>query len=375
VLNYQTLVTMQMEREYPKGVVFPGVIPAWDNVARRPLAGNIFHDSTPESYRTWLRFCADRARLNEPGKRLIFINAWNEWAEGAYLEPDRMYGHAYLWATASVIDELIQEPSDLASYIAKHNKKFAAKGKYAIAAHLFYPDVVDDLAKSIPSPKDIDIYFTVPNSVDRMTVERIIHIFPRSYILLVENCGRDILPFLKVLPTIRKHRYDWVCKVHGKKSVHLEDGNLWRGQLFQSLLGGLQKKGSDLIHAKLPRTASVGIVGPRNSILGLDDEWTQQNNSEPMKVLLGKLGISVTPDRGSFVAGSMFWFRPAALEKLVKAELNSQDFGIELGRIDGTPAHAMERLFGIIAADTGYSMAELQDGKVTAAFQMASRGT
>jgi lipopolysaccharide biosynthesis protein len=369
IYSYDSVVSMQMGREYPKGVVFPGVMPAWDNVARRPLAGHVFHNSTPSAYRAWLRSSADRARENEPGQRMIFINAWNEWAEGAYLEPDRMYGHAYLWATASVIDELSEKPADMTAYITAHNRKFTANGKYAIAAHLFYTDMIDIIASIISVPKNIDVYFTVPFSVDKSTVDTIISIFPRSYIMMVENCGRDILPFIKILALIRKNGYDWVCKLHGKKSVHLGEGNLWRDQLFQSLLGGLRLSGTKVVHPKLPKTSAIGIVGPRNSFLMLDDHSTRVNNVECMQILLGRLGISAPAHTGSFVAGSMFWFRPAALDKVLKAKLKDDDFGIELGRIDGTPAHAMERLFGIIAADAGYSMAELSDGQVTATIQ------
>jgi len=373
VLNYQTLVTMQMDRDYPTGVVFPGVMPAWDNVARRPLAGNVFHNSTPEAYRTWLRYCADRARQNEPGKRLIFINAWNEWAEGAYLEPDRMYGHAYLWATASVIDELSDIRNDASELLSLHNARFVPRGGLAVAAHLFYPDAIEDLAGALLSGNDIDVYVTVPKTVNKESVDMLIALFPRSYILAVDNCGRDILPFIKLLPKIKKHPYQWVCKVHGKKSVHLGQGKMWREQLFASLLGGLRKKGSDLVHPKLPNDNSVGLVGPGSSLMSLDDEWGMQSNIGTMNVLLEKLKVSADIKKGSFVAGSMFWFRPASLDRLVMCNLNDSDFGVELGRIDGTPAHAMERLFGIIASKAGYTVTEFKDSKITAAIQLVKR--
>lgn len=84
--------------------VFPGVMPGWDNEARRPGAGAIYHGSTPEAYGAWLQAAIERARRTLPAdRRLVFINAWNEWAEGAYLEPDRAFGRAYLKETARVI--------------------------------------------------------------------------------------------------------------------------------------------------------------------------------------------------------------------------------------------------------------------------------
>jgi len=76
----------------------------WDNTARRRLNGHLFTHSTPREYEVWLRaMVASTEAAHPPGDRFVFINAWNEWAEGTHLEPDQKHGRAYLEATARAL--------------------------------------------------------------------------------------------------------------------------------------------------------------------------------------------------------------------------------------------------------------------------------
>ena len=79
---------------------FKGIMPSWDNTARRQENSHVFLNSNPAFYYLWLRHLIRQARATAPeGKRFIFINAWNEWAEGCHLEPDERHGFAWLNAT------------------------------------------------------------------------------------------------------------------------------------------------------------------------------------------------------------------------------------------------------------------------------------
>ena len=82
-----------------------GVMCGWDNTARRQYTSDIFHGSTPAVFRKWLNVAYQSSldKSTPRNKQMLFINAWNEWAEGTYLEPDIKYGTAYLDAIKSVI--------------------------------------------------------------------------------------------------------------------------------------------------------------------------------------------------------------------------------------------------------------------------------
>lgn len=104
--DYQEVVFNDLNAEVPAYKRFRGVMCSWDNTARKKKAGNVFLNATPHDYELWLRGVADYTRQNLPaGERLVFINAWNEWAEGTHLEPDRKFGHGFLEATRRALGQ------------------------------------------------------------------------------------------------------------------------------------------------------------------------------------------------------------------------------------------------------------------------------
>ena len=108
VLEYTDVAEHAMSLVAPPFKLFRCVSPSWDNEARRPGDGFVLAHSTPTAYGTWLGWACGTAiaEAAHPDERIVFINAWNEWAEGAYLEPDRHFGHAYLAETARVLTRL-----------------------------------------------------------------------------------------------------------------------------------------------------------------------------------------------------------------------------------------------------------------------------
>ncbi|GAA0589639.1 hypothetical protein GCM10009416_30260 [Craurococcus roseus] len=104
VYRYETVVRTSLEEPAPAFPLIKTAVPSWDNDARRQGNGLVITDSTPAKYEAWLSSLVDRA-VEKPffGEPIVCINAWNEWCEGAYLEPDLHFGAAYLNATARAV--------------------------------------------------------------------------------------------------------------------------------------------------------------------------------------------------------------------------------------------------------------------------------
>ncbi|MEM4413939.1 MAG: glycoside hydrolase family 99-like domain-containing protein, partial [Candidatus Caldarchaeum sp.] len=104
IYNYGDVVRYMLQKPKPQYRLFRTVMPGWDNTPRRLNTPTIFVNNTPELYKNWLSSVLNEAvncHLTE--ERIVFINAWNEWAEGNHLEPDRKLGYAYLHATAEAL--------------------------------------------------------------------------------------------------------------------------------------------------------------------------------------------------------------------------------------------------------------------------------
>jgi lipopolysaccharide biosynthesis protein len=95
--DYAGLVADMVAKPQPTYTRFPCVTPGWDNTPRRrdPV---ILKDADPSAYQHWVETVSARSPSTEGGDSLVFVNAWNEWGEGAHLEPGRRWGRAFLEA-------------------------------------------------------------------------------------------------------------------------------------------------------------------------------------------------------------------------------------------------------------------------------------
>ncbi|MBC7489780.1 MAG: glycoside hydrolase family 99-like domain-containing protein, partial [Glaciimonas sp.] len=345
VYDWKTLVDRSESYKKPDYPLFRGVCPSWDNTARRKSNSSILLNSSPMDYQRWLVNASKdtQARFAKPDERLIFVNAWNEWAEGAHLEPDQRYGYAYLEATRMALIRTVPPAR-------------GGSRALAIVVHAFYEDIFAEIMERLGKVKGVafKLFVTTPPA-QAAKIEPILRSSGFAYHLLpVENHGRDILPFLKIMKFVVEEEYAYILKVHTKKSKHRGDGDDWRNDLYTKLLN------EESIHKAIKgfeNDANLGVIGPAGHIVSMDFYWG--SNEARVLGLAKRLGQSATAIKSlSFVAGSMFFARVDALHPLLNLAIRDDHFEQEAGQVDGTFAHAIERTISISCKAKSYELTD-----------------
>jgi lipopolysaccharide biosynthesis protein len=346
IYSYDQLVANAIKHKEPDYKLFRSAMLSWDNTARKKNNSYIFHNFSLLKYKQWLSSLASRVYLNPKysnDEKLVFVNAWNEWAEGTHLEPDQKFGYGYLQTTYDVMCNY-----EAAIQLDKNNTSSVInKNECAVILHLYYEDLWSSIRSYLLNAfedQPFDLYVSVTTQAG---YKKVILDFPNAYVELVENRGRDILPFIRMLKIIDKSSYKSVCKIHSKRSIYRVDGDAIREEILNQLLGSKEHV-NDII-SRFKNNEKLGIVVPQKYLFAHDD-YNMTHNINQVNNLAKYLKLKF--EYFVFPAGSMFWFSPKSLDLLL--ELDDAFFDIELGLADGTYAHAIERLFCNIVKHSNY---------------------
>ncbi|MBA2923309.1 hypothetical protein G9Q84_10425 [Pseudomonas sp. P7] len=334
IFSYDQVVANAVASKEPDYKLFRASMLSWDNTARKQHNSHTFHGFSLLRYKQWLSSITNNVFNNakySKDEKLVFVNAWNEWAEGTHLEPDRKFGYGYLQATYDVLAEYDMSKVSRLAY-----RRSTREADYAVVLHLHYQDLWDDIKRYLESFGEtaFDLYVTVTSSSAGLRVAKE---YPKAHIHLVENRGRDVLPFLKVLEVIKDMNYVAVCKIHSKRSIYRDDGDKIRDDLLEQLLGS----NSTVLNIvdRFRQQQDLGMLAPGKYLIPHTDH-NMTYCGPVVAELSSKLHINFS--YSEFIAGSMFWFRPKALEALLSIEESL--FEVEEGLADGTLAHGVERI-------------------------------
>jgi len=271
----------------------------------------------------------------------ILINAWNNYNDNLYLEPNDEYGFSYLNYFSKAI-------FNLEEFIHFDFLLLINKCKIAVQVHLFYIDLIKDVInKTNNIPIKFDLYITIPSQNIFRFVDNYIKNYSKSNhyeILIVENKGRDVLPFLiQIKPLTRKYKY--ICHIHSKKSkTSPKLGFHWRNYLFNNLLGN-----NNIVSGILndfEKNKKLGFIFPETfyGIIPLFYILTEKTRYW-MDFLSSKLfPLSHIGELVYFPAGNMFWAKINAIFQIFALDL-SEYFPKEDKQINDTIMHAIERIW------------------------------
>ncbi|MDF3936913.1 glycosyltransferase [Pseudomonas citronellolis] len=229
------------------------------------------------------------------------------------------------------------------------------KAPLGVVIHAFYPDVLRDLlARLAFIQQPLHLYVTcVAEGAAEVRAALDGSGLPYS-LFRVDNRGRDVLPFLRVLPYVRRDGIAVLLKLHTKKSAHLEQAGVeWARELYDLLLDPVYLQNT---LERFEETSRVHLVGPDQYRLPIA-QYLRGNNRQHLLSLAGRAGLSEEQVMtGEFYAGTMFYARLASLDRAIELGLSAEDFEPEEGQLEGTLAHAMERFFGVLAQ--GHALAD-----------------
>ena len=237
------------------------------------------------------------------------------------------------------------------------------KLKLAAIVHIFYPELADELKNLLLNvPTNLDVYISTTSPEKKSDIEKVFADFDKGRVTvkIFPNRGRDIAPAFVGFRDVYKN-YDACVHLHSKKSPHNEKRlSGWREHLYHNLLGSPEIVGGIL---EILARENVGVVFPQYfDPIRVSINWGE--NFFATRDFLRKLGIEIDSRHlVEFPAGSMFWFKPQALAPLLNCGLTFDDFPDELGQVDGTIAHAIERAFLFIAESAGFGWVKVDCGE------------
>lgn len=217
---------------------------------------------------------------------------------------------------------------------------------YALVIHAFHLDTLPDLISySRNFPENADQFVTYPESFNEENKSAIRKAFPDALLVPVPNTGQDIGALFHLMEKHDLSQYKFICKIHTKKGNKKPDE--WRQCLLKGVLGSKSQVENTIRlflsdpDVKLAGAKQLYIYGPSNL-------W---QNSRNIQTLFGEVvgDFDYSASDWGFFAGTCFWVSTDILSTIHK-QMQRVDLKPSAYIDDGTPAHAVERMFGLLPA-------------------------
>ena len=314
---------------------------------------DIFDYYSPEQFYFVNKLIIDWTKKHyNKDNRYFFINSWNNWCEGTYLEPDQKYGYASINSLSKAIFNL--------TYIEQINlNHLNYDSQISVHVHLFYKDLINDIIKFTNEiPVKFDLFISVCSKNVKKAIEK--YIFKNSKatfieIKIVSNKGRDVLPFLIQMKKVIK-KYKYICHIHSKKSFHINFGDKWRNYLYLNLLGNSQIISEIL--SEFEKYDKLGLIFPEPfyRVLTTFGKKITDSNIKYMNFIIKTIfqKYKISNNYFDFPEGNMFWAKVEAIYQIFEINIE-KIISKENGKLDSTIIHGIERIWTYLAKLNGFA--------------------
>lgn len=226
--------------------------------------------------------------------------------------------------------------------------------RVAAICHIYYDNITPEIQRYLNHiPFGFDVYISTDTAAKKALIEAVFRDWTRGKleVRIAPNRGRDIAPKLICFRDVYPN-YDYVLHLHSKASKHHGVLATWRGYTYETLLGSPAIIAS--IFDAFRRRPDLGIVAAQH--FEAMRQWINWGDDFGLAHrLMKRMGFALPSGKIlDFPSGSMFWARTAALKPLLDLGLGVDEFDAESGQIDGTIAHAIERLYFYICEHAGF---------------------
>lgn len=301
---------------------------------------------------------------------------WGLQRRAQYFAARARIAAANLISTGNIHGDVVKHPADFAGFVARQGGRQSSgfpdhwridpqfeitdPARVAVVIHCYYAELLPELLAHLHNvPVDFDLFITNASPA-AITVPTDLEHMRHGVVVEVDNHGRDIFPLIQLVNSGALDPYEMVLKLHTKCSAwrqdHPElsgDGESWKDQFLTDLVGSRETVEANL--NAFATDSSLGVLTATDAIVG-PEFWG--GDKRIVSQLLRRLEMRVEPRSLRFASGSMYWARAFVLQGLRALNLQAEDFDEEAGQVDGTTAHALERIIGILTHEAALRTAE-----------------
>ena len=310
-LLYKSSSLNETKIDSKRFLFFRGSMVEWDNSARTKNC-EIFENYSPEQFYIFNKMIVNWTKIHyNKDYQFIFINAWNEWGEGSYLEPDDKYGYASINSLSKAIFNLSY--SEILTNIGEN--------RIVVIMYLNEEYLREEMINKINNiPYIYELFIFINNKINKDNLRQYIRLYSNAYyyeIRLINNERNYLLPFLYNFRNKAKY-YKYICNINSIHLNNIDYFNEWKNYIYNNLVGNSIII-SEII-SDMEKNNEIGLIFPeiyyKSKVLCHDN--INDLDLEYLNFFLRKFNCkeNIKEKIIDFPEGNMFWAKISAIHQI-----------------------------------------------------------